>query len=64
MDSVIREASEHLAKKYRVEPEDLEYIGFTDASLFIRPGAKLLQFNIMKRGHELYGGTIAYEYGY
>ncbi len=60
---IIKKAAGDLAKEHGIKPEDLEYIGFSDASCF-KPEAKLLQFNIMKSGHRLFGGTISWKYGY
>jgi len=55
-------AMKFLTKKFNLKASDFVYIGFTDMS-FVKQGAKLLQFNIMKKGHKSYQSTVAFKYG-
>lgn len=54
-------AYKQLMKRFDIEKEDLEYIGFSDLS-FLKAGSKLLQFNIIKKGHRSFGSTVAFKY--
>jgi len=56
----LKKAINYLTKKFDIDESDLEYIGFTDLS-FIKKDSKLLQFNIMKKGHSKFGSTVAYK---
>lgn len=58
---IVEKAIDYLTKKFNLGKNDLEYIGFTDLD-FIKKGSKLFQFNILKKGHEKYGSTVAYRY--
>jgi len=54
-------AMKFLTKKFDVSDDELKYIGYTDLS-FIKKGSKLLQFNILKKGHPKFNSTVAYKY--
>lgn len=57
MDTAIK----YLVKKFNIKDDELEFIGYTDLS-FIKKDSKLLQFNILKKGHSKFGSTVAYKY--
>jgi len=59
----IKQGVRFLSKKHGISFSDIEYIGSTDCS-FIWIGAQLLQYNIIKIGHDLFGSTVAYKYGW
>jgi len=52
-----------VANKFNVNSKELEYIGMTDCS-FVKPGATLFQYNILKHSHEKYGSTVSYKFGF
>lgn len=54
-------AIKFLTKKFDITEDELKYIGYTDLS-FIKKGSKLLQFNILKKGHPKFNSTVAYKY--
>ena len=60
---VVLKAVKHLCKKFNINSNNLEYIGDTDCS-WMKKGAKLLNFNILKTGHVKNKSTVGFEYGY
>ena len=60
-ESMIEKGRRFLARKFGVEANELVYIGGTDCS-FMAAGAVLIQYNIMKKGHDQYKSTVGYKY--
>jgi len=60
---VIEDGKRALAIQHGVSMEDLDYIGHTDCSM-LRPGAVMLQYNIMLVGHQKHKSTVAYKHGW
>lgn len=61
MTELIHQCQLKIAERYGVNLEDLHYIGFTDCSFFREEGSKVLQFNLLKEGHERHRSTVAWE---
>jgi hypothetical protein len=52
-----------LSMQYGVAQRALNYIGDTDCS-FITKGARMLQYNILAKGHPRYKSTIGYKHNF
>lgn len=57
---IIQQCQVRIAEKHNVNLEDLHYIGYTDCSFFREEGSKVVQFNLLKEGHEHNCSTVAW----
>ncbi len=65
INSLIQKALKHLALKFRISVNDLELISNGVQKVdHMGDGALLFYFNIMKEGHEFYGSTKTWKYGW
>jgi len=64
-NNIIQEGFIFLMKKHGLEMKDLKYIGYSDCSYAVDiKGAMLLQYNIVKYGHEFFKSTVSFKFGW